>query len=88
MVQSIVSDAVAADVLFTVRGQCVGDGVDYTLITANVGDSGRELLSGTLECGVEDDLPAQSSAYEGLVQVMLGSTDDVDAAWVAVVPAS
>jgi hypothetical protein len=88
MVETIASDAVAADMLFTVRGQCVGDGVDYSLITANVGDSGRELLSGTLVCGVEDDLPAQSSVYEGLVQVMLGSTDDVDAAWVAVVPAS
>lgn len=88
MVETIVSDAITADTPFRVEGDCVGDRFDFSVITANVGDSGTELLSGTIVCGSDEPTADYSSAYEGLVQIMLGSTDDVETAWIVLAPAS
>lgn len=80
------TDAVQADVPFAVTGECVGDSVDFEVVRAAVGDSGTVLVAGTLECGVVPATGAIATPYAGLVQLVLKSTDDVEYAWLAVVP--
>lgn len=80
--------AVEEGVPFHVTGECVGGSVDFEVLRAAVGDSGTVLVSGTIECGVLNSSGYQSVPYSGPVQLVLGSTDDVQQAWLAVVAGS
>lgn len=80
------TDLVQADVPFVVEGACVGDGVDFEVVRAAVGDSGGAIAAGRIACGAPFSTGAFSTPYTGPVQLTLGSTDDVTQAWAVVRP--
>lgn len=81
------SDLVVAGEPFYVQGACVGGSLTWEVVRAAVGDSGDMLMGGSLECGDTVVRSSFESDYGGPVQVMLTSTDDVDEAYLIVLPA-
>lgn len=83
----VASDALVEGERFVVEAACNGASVDYQVLRAAVGDSGTELVAGTVVCA--DGTPTSSSfdaQWSGPVQLRLTATDDVTQAWVVVRP--
>ena len=78
--------AVQPGVPFVVDGECIGDRVDYQVITAAVDDSARVLTTGTLDCDDPRPSGGYSSPYGGPVQFLVTPVGEVDAAWLVVLP--
>lgn len=77
-------DAIAAGATIVVEGQCTGgESVAFELWRAEPGeDSGETLLSGEIDCDAPTEHNVSHSLpYEGVVQMMLTSTDSVSEAW-------
>ncbi|WP_336632332.1 MULTISPECIES: hypothetical protein [unclassified Microbacterium] len=69
---------------FTIEAACEGDSFAYRVLTADPSDSGRTLLTGTIDCADPASSFIASPGYRGPVQVSFVRTDSVTAAWVRV----
>ncbi len=69
---------------FTIDAACEGDSFAYRVLTADPADSGRTLLTGTIDCADPAQSFIASPGYRGPIQVSFVRTDAVTAAWVRV----
>lgn len=87
------SGGIEADQPISIAGACraetQGISLAFSLITADTEDAGRVLLEESLDCDgrANDGAFTYALPYGGPAQLVLGSTDGIDEAWLLVVAA-